>query len=116
MDRSTLFYLVENEATQNANGEFVAGDTTRAVFGDVRSVSRAEFFAAGAEGLRPEYQVSMFAPDYEGEKLARLEIGGTMYQFAIYRTYFDGNNETVELYLGDRVGVSAVELGANDGN
>ena len=52
----------------------------------------------------------MFAPDYEGEKLARLEIGGQMYQFAIYRTYSGGNNETVELYLADRVGVSAVDL------
>ena len=110
MDRSTLFYLVKNEATQNTNGEFVAGDTTRAVFGDVQSVSRAEFFAAGADGLRAEFQIRMFAPDYEGEKLARLEIGGQMYQFAIYRTYSGGNNETVELYLADRVGVSAVDL------
>lgn len=114
MDRSTVFYLIANTATQNVNGEFVAGGEARMVYGNVRSVSRAEFFAAGSEGLRPEYQITMFAPDYNGEKIARLEIGGSAYQFAIYRTYFNERNETVELYLADRVGVSAVELeGAN---
>lgn len=110
MDRSTPFYLVENTATQNANGEFVPGTAARMVFGDIRSVSRAEFFAAGSDGLRAEYQISMFAPDYNGEKIARLEESGTLYQFAIYRTYFDSNNEIMELYLADRVGVSDVEI------
>lgn len=116
MDRSTPFYLLVNSATQNENGEFVASDTARMVFGDVQSVSRAEFFAAGAEGLRAEYQIKMFAPDYAGEKIARLEIDGELYQFAIYRTYSDRNNETIELYLADRVGVSAVELEADNGD
>lgn len=114
MDRSTVFYLLANSATQNEYGEFVASDTKRTVFGDVQSVSRAEFFAAGSEGLRAEYQIRMFAPDYEGEKIAQLEIGGQLYQFAIYRTYFDTRNETVELYLADRVGVSAVDLSEDD--
>ena len=114
MDRSTVFYLLANSAEQNNNGEFVASDTKRTVFGDVQSVSRAEFFAAGSEGLRAEYQIRMFAPDYEGEKIAQLEIGGQLYQFAIYRTYFDTRNETVELYLADRVGVSAVDLTEDD--
>ena len=113
MDRSTVLYLLADTYTQNANGEFEPSGTARQVYGNIRSVSRAEFFAAGEEGLRAEYQVRMFAPDYQGEQIARIEIGGVMYQFKVYRTYIDAN-EQIELYLADRVGVSAVDLTEDD--
>lgn len=109
MDRSTPFYLLANTAEQNANGEFVEKGAPRMVYGDIQSISRAEFFAAGEEGLRAELQIRMFAPDYQGEKIARLEENGAWYQFAIYRTY-RAKNEILELYLADRVGISAVDV------
>lgn len=105
MDRSTVIYLVPGDYSQNANGEFIPGGESRPVFADLRSVSRSEFFEAGADGLRPEFQATMFEPDYNGELVARVEIRGAWREYAVYRTY-RGSDDTIELYLAERVGVT----------
>lgn len=69
--------------------------TAREVFCQVHSVSRAEFFDGGRSGLNPEYQLTMFAGDYEGEGLVRYE-GNT---YAVYRTYKPDNSDYIELYI-----------------
>lgn len=105
MDRSTPVYLIPRRYTQNAGGEFIQDAEPRMVFANLRSVTRAEFSAAGALGLRPEYVATMFAPDYELEDTVQIELDGQLWQFAIYRTYRNAD-ESLELYLGDRVGVT----------
>lgn len=69
--------------------------TVREVFCQVHSVSRAEFFDGGRSGLNPEYKLTMFAGDYEGEGFVRYE-GNT---YAVYRTYKPDNSDYIELYI-----------------
>lgn len=107
MDRSTPLYLVPAEFEQNANGEFIEAAEPRLVYCDLRSVSRAEWSDAGQHGLRAEYQATMFAPDYQGEQSAELILRGGRKRFSIYRTYL-GRDESIELYLGTRVGESSL--------
>ena len=49
---------------------------------------------AGRNGLSPDYKMTMFAYDYEGEKI--VEYQGKRY--AVYRTYL-GRDDTLELYV-----------------
>lgn len=105
MDRSTPIYLLSAAQTQNGNGEYIRSTASRMVYCNLRSVSRTEWSTAGDFGLRAEYQATVFGPDYEGEEVAELELRGGKKSFVIYRTYMD-SNENLELYLGNRAGVS----------
>lgn len=67
----------------------------RTLVTETDSIARAEFFAAGREGYRPEISVKIFAEDYDGEQIA--VIGGKRY--TVYRTYTDWDSEETELYL-----------------
>lgn len=67
---------------------------TRVVYARVESVSRSEFFEAGRNGLSPEFKFTMFAYDYDGQKI--VEYQGKRY--AVYRTYL-GRDDTLELYV-----------------
>ena len=100
MDRSNVLTLVDVTYTTDALNQQVPQETTRDVFCNVSSVSAQEFFAAGQAGLNPEWRVTMFSPDYNGEAIA--ELNGTRY--GVYRTYL-GKNETIELYLERKAGV-----------
>ena len=71
----------------------------RLVYANVTSVSSAEFFEGGRNGLNPEYRMIMFAPDYEGEEV--VEYNGTRY--TVYRTY-QSRSDTIELYVELRKG------------
>lgn len=103
MDRSTPIYLISETYTVDDIGQHVAVEQERKVYASVDSVTRAEWSAAGELGLKPEYRLTMFAPDYQGEKIVRMEIGGSTETFGIYRTY-RGKNETLELYVEHKVG------------
>lgn len=99
MDRSEVLTLVSATYAADEIGQCVPTETTRTVFCNVRSVSRAEFFAGGEAGLRPSYVAAVFRYDYEGEQVAELD--GVRY--SIYRTYVR-QDELVELYLEPRKG------------
>ncbi len=100
MDRSNVVTLISQTYALDAIGQMVATEVERDVFCNVASVSQTEWFQGGQNGLNPEYQVTMFAPDYEGEKL--VEFNGVRY--GVYRTYVR-NDELLELYLERKVGV-----------
>lgn len=100
MDRSNVLTLVDVTYTTDALNQQVPQETTRDVFCNVSSVSAQEFFDAGQAGLNPEWRVTMFAPDYNGETIA--ELNGLRY--SVYRTYL-GKNETIELYMERKAGV-----------
>ena len=101
MDRSNVITLLSYERTQDATGVWRNGEETRRdIFCQVDSVSRVEFFAAGQNGLRPEYRITVFFGDYQGE--TRLIYNGARY--AVYRTYHARTDE-LELYVQREVGV-----------
>lgn len=101
MDRSNVITLLSNTRSQDATGVWRDGEETqREIFCQVDSVSRAEFFAAGQSGLRPEYRFTVFFVDYQGE--TRLIYNGARY--AVYRTYHARTDE-LELYVQREVGV-----------
>lgn len=100
MDRSNVLTLVSVTYTTDALKQQVPQETTRDVFCNVSSVSAQEFFDAGQAGLKPEWRVTMFEPDYNGETIT--ELNGVRY--SVYRTYL-GKNETIELYLERKAGV-----------
>lgn len=82
-------------------GAMVPTKLSRDVFCDLSSTSASEWYDAGNAGMKAEYRVTMFAPDYDGEDTA--EVDGTPY--AIYRTY-RRRDDMIELYLATKAGVS----------
>lgn len=115
MDRSDVITLIAKAYTQDAVGQFIPVETSRSVFCNLRSVTRAEWAAAGQNGLKAELVATMFAPDYHGEEIAEItqtsfEAGAVpeVVRYGIYRTYLD-QNEQIELYLERKAGVTGDE-------
>lgn len=100
MDRSDVIRLISVTYTTDEIGQEVAAEAGREVYCSVASITRAEWYDAAMVQLKPEYKVTMFAPDYEGEQTA--EYDGVRY--GVFRTY-RGQNETLELYLERKAGV-----------
>lgn len=99
MDRSTPIYLVKTVYSQNDYGVMIPNDVETEVYADIRSVSGAEWHEGGRNGINPEYQIRMFAPDYNGEEVIRI---GDIY-YTVYRTYI-ARNDIIELYVERRKG------------
>lgn len=94
MDRSDVLTLINQSRTQDDFGRWISTNTTRDVFVQVDSITQAEFYDAGRNGLNPEYRFRLFSGDYDGEELC--EFHGQRY--AIYRTYLR-RDDTLELYV-----------------
>lgn len=94
MDRSTPITLLTTTKEQDDYGVWVESITSKDVFAQVDSVTRAEFFEGGRNGLNPEYRMTMFSGDYDGQKM--LIYNGNTY--SIYRTYLN-RTDTIELYV-----------------
>lgn len=101
MDRSNVITLIGQKKTQNEYGVWESTETKRDVFCDVSSVTRAEFFDCGRNGLNPEYVFIMFYGDYNGETI--VEYNGNRY--AIYRT-FHARTDVIELYAERKGGTN----------
>jgi hypothetical protein len=99
MDRSRVAYLIAETNQQNEYGVFEATTSKKKVFVNVNSVGQSEWFEGGRNGLNPEYRMTMFAPDFDGERI--IEFDGK--QYAIYRT-FVRDDEMIELYVERRKG------------
>ena len=93
MDRSTPIKLIAESYQQDNYGVPQKTRTVREVYADVHSVTASEWFEGGRAGLNPEYRFTMFAPDYQGEKV--VEYNGT--QYGVYRTY-QARTDIIELY------------------
>ena len=101
MDRSNVIKLISSTKTQDENGVWRETLSRRQVFCDVSSVTASEFFEGGRNGLNPEFRMTIFAGDYQGETM--LEFNGKTY--AIYRTYID-RNDNLELYVERKGGTN----------
>ena len=101
MDRSNVIKLISSTKTQDENGVWRETLSRRQVFCDVSSVTASEFFEGGRNGLNPEFRMTIFAGDYQGETM--LEFNGKTY--AIYRTYL-AHNDNLELYVERKGGTN----------
>lgn len=101
MDRSSIITLINTVEEQDAFGIWQKTETQRDVYCQVDSVTRAEFFDGGRNGLNPEYRFTMFFADYEGEDVA--EYNGKRY--AIYRVYH-ARTDVIELYAERKGGTN----------
>lgn len=108
MDRSDIITLYKDTVTYDDYGVPRKTRTGRDVFCKVDSVTRSEFFEAGKSGLNPEYRMTMFFGDYEGESL--VGYNGRMY--SVYRTYM-AKTDIIELYVERKGGT---DKAVNDGN
>jgi SPP1 family predicted phage head-tail adaptor len=66
---------------------------------EVNSITRQEFFEAGRNGLNPEYEMTVFFGNYNGERI--VEYKGE--QYGVYRTYRTG--DYMELYVERKGGL-----------
>lgn len=108
MDRSDVCTLLSVTRSQDAFGVWRENITEREVFCSVDSVTRAEFFEGGRNGLNPQFRITMFFGDYDGETM--LIYNGSTY--SVYRTFY-GKNDTLELYV-ERKGGSNGKEGSTD--
>ncbi len=82
-------------------GQQRSKESSRQVYCTVGSISRAEFFRAGQNGLTPEMVLTIFSGDYDGEKLLKFHNS----KYAIYRTFYNANTDQIELYCKREVGI-----------
>lgn len=101
MDRSNIINLLSSTKTQDDFGVWQETLTERQVYCNVQNVTRSEFFEGGRNGLNPEYKITMFFGDYNGESV--VEYNGATY--AVYRTY-QRRNDTLELYVERKGGTN----------
>ena len=110
MDRSDVIKLVTETKTKDSYGIYSTALTYREVFCNVSSVTMSEFFEGGRSGLNPEYRMTLFFGDYDGEEI--LEYKGKTY--SIYRTYLK-NTDTLELYCERKGGTNGKQAQSNSG-
>lgn len=99
----TTIKLIGPTRQRDANGIWhTTQESESEAFAQVSSVDRGEFFAAGKQGLRPEFRFTVFIGDYHEE--STCEYNGNRY--AIYRTYHIPGTDYIELYVQRKVGVN----------
>lgn len=96
-----LITLVVQTYKEDEIGQPIPTEIRREIWARVESVTRAEFFSAGKNGLSPELVLNTPRVNYEGEKIALVQ--GVPY--GIYRTYFHADSDEIELYLERKAGV-----------
>ena len=101
MDKTNIIYLKSVTYKKDQYGVNRAIKTQRKVYCDVSSVTSAEFFQGGAQGLKPDLRFVMSIFDYKDEE--ELIFEGKTY--SIYRTY-RGKNDDIELYTERKQGVN----------
>ena len=105
MDRSDVINLISESRTQDDYGRWIATKTSKQVMCQVDSITRAEFFEGGRNGLNPEFKFTMFFGDYSGESI--VEYQGKTY--AVYRTYLR-RTDIIELYVERKGGTNAIPV------
>lgn len=96
-----MIELVGVAKEQDEFGVWRETTAKRTVFCNVQSVTRAEFFDAGRNGLNPQYVFTMFYADYQNEPM--VEYNGETY--AVYRTYLR-RDDTLEVYVERKGGTN----------
>lgn len=90
-----VIYLIAYSYTKDEFGVDRKEPHSRRVFAKIESVTRAEYFNAGRNGLNPEFKFVVFAADYNGETVCQYHG----MQYSIYRTSHYLGIDYVELYV-----------------
>lgn len=102
-----MITLISETKSQNQYGVYESTYTRKNVYAAVNSASAKEFFEGGKIGIRPDFRMTVFGGDYDGEEV--LEYDGKLY--SIYRTYQSGT-DLIELYVEARGGTDGKEVQA----
>lgn len=94
--------LVSETYAVNDYGVRVPAETKKQVFCKVRSVTRAEFFDGGRNGLNPQYRFDVFMGDYNDETVIEYKEK----RYAVYRVYHPENVDYIELYCERKGGTN----------
>ena len=100
MDMESTCDLINKVMSTDSVGYPTATETKTTVFCKIKSINRNEFFDAGKAGIVPEYQFSINALEYSGQR--ELEYNGVRY--GIYRVY--ESTDYIDLYAEYKGGVS----------
>lgn len=90
-----VLILLSAVKAQDAFGVWRETMQEKEVFAQISSVTRAEFYQAGRNGLNPEFTATIFAGDYNGERTCIWQG----HSYAIYRTYHVPGTDYLELYV-----------------
>lgn len=104
MDRSDVITLYSETVSYDSYGVAVKTTNARQVFCKVDSVTGSEFFEGGRNGLNPEYRMTMFYGDYNGERV----VGYKGKKYSVYRTYL-AKTDIIELYVERKGGTNGEE-------
>lgn len=94
-----LITLISESFATDAIGQRIPVETMRDVWAHISSVSRAEWFQGGQNGMKPALVAVTPKVNYADEKT--VVIRGKRY--SVYRTYFTYDGDTIELYLEEKV-------------
>ena len=86
--------LIAYDETQDEIGNWIKAPVETPAFCSVSSITRAEFFDAGRNGMKPDCVATMRLYDYDGQTEARLN-GKHLH---VYRTYAN-KPDMIELHL-----------------
>lgn len=101
MDRSDVIDLIDQTMAKDDYGVWKATETKKRIYCKVDSVTASEFFDGGRNGLNPEYRMTVFSGDYDGQRV--IEYAGLRY--GVYRTY-KAKNDNIELYVERKGGTN----------
>lgn len=99
MNLAEKIKLLTIEYEQNALGDWTEKRTETEVFALIESVSMSEFYQAGMQGFKPEYQMTVWLNEYSNQEL--LEYNDKVYK--VYRSYRRDDGR-IELYVTERKG------------
>jgi SPP1 family predicted phage head-tail adaptor len=94
MSKRQKINLITVTTVQDALCQVVHNETSKTVRCEVNSISMSEYMAASQIGKYAEYQVIMWANEYDGQEY--VDVNGSRYH--VYRTY-DTQDRHIELYL-----------------
>ena len=103
MNQIVKISLIAKSHTMNSIGVSVATETKTEVFAQLYSVSQAEFFKAGQEGLKPAGVYAVRSTEYA--KQGEIEVNSE--RFTVYRTFVRSDGRT-ELYVNKRKGTNDI--------
>ena len=104
-----LIVLIAQRYQKDAIGNLLPVETATPVWAHLQSVTRAEWADAGQNGLQPQLVAVTPIVNYSGEKVVQIGSGESAQRYAVYRTYFGPDSDTIELYLERKAGVALGE-------
>lgn len=101
-----LILLISESYRKDAIGNVTVTETTTSVWAHLQSVTRAEWADSGQNGLQPQLVAVTPIVNYNGEQIVQIGSGENARRYAVYRTYLDPDNDSIELYLERKAGVA----------